>query len=247
MLSRYILGNRVDSLTMDEAVDKIAEFIKEGKPHHIVTMNAEIAYQAYNNPQLQAVINRADLVTADGSGIVWAAKKLGKPVKERVTGIDLLKALANEGSKRGWRFYLYGAAPGVAAKAAKRLEQDYVGIKVVGTKNGYISEREMPALIKDIKGVKPDILLVGLGAPRQEYWIARHLEEVQVPVMIGVGGSFDVLAGVVPRAPEWIQRLNLEWLYRIVKFKRFKRALALPKFMLAVLKEARQEEQEKGS
>jgi N-acetylglucosaminyldiphosphoundecaprenol N-acetyl-beta-D-mannosaminyltransferase len=239
MSSCYVLGNRVDPLTLAGAVARVAEFIAAGNPHHVVTLNAEIAYRAYREPDLRAVINRAHLVTADGAGILWAARKLGTPLPERVTGIDLLQALAAEGARRGWRFYLYGAAPGVAEAAAARLVREHPGLVVAGTSHGYLSAREIPGLIEAIKEARPHILLVGLGAPKQEYWIAGHLKELQVPVAMGVGGSFDVLAGRTRRAPAWVQRLNLEWLYRVLQEPaRVKRTLALPKFMLAVLRQA---------
>ncbi len=243
MSSVYILGNRVDSLTLAEAVDRVAGFIAAGTPHQVVTLNAEIAYRAYREARLQEVINRAALVTADGAGIVWAARKLGTPLPQRVTGIDLLEALAEAGSRQGWRFYLYGAAPGVAARAAKRLTVTYPGLKIAGSSHGYLAAADMPQLLAEIKAARPQVLLVGLGAPKQEYWIAEHLQELEIPVAMGVGGSFDVLAGVAKRAPLWLQRLNLEWLYRIITGKRFKRALALPRFMLAVLQEARDKRQ----
>jgi len=241
MSSCYILGSRVDSLTLAGAVARVARYIEEGSPHQVVTINAEIAYQAHRAPRLREIINRAALVTADGSGVVWAARTLGRPLPGRVTGIDLLQALAAEGAVRGWRFYLYGAAPGVAETAAAKLKASYPGLEIAGISHGYQAAAGMPALITAIKAARPHILLVGLGAPRQEYWIAGHLQELRVPVVMGVGGSFDVLAGVAKRAPVWMQELNLEWLYRVIKGKRFKRALALPKFMVAVLKEARRQ------
>ncbi|MDN5345163.1 MAG: N-acetylglucosaminyldiphosphoundecaprenol N-acetyl-beta-D-mannosaminyltransferase [Clostridia bacterium] len=240
--SCYILGNRVDSLTLAGAVARVKEFVRAGTPHHVVTLNAEIAYRAYGEPQLQAVINRAHLVTADGAGILWAARRLGHPLPERVTGIDLLQALAAAGAGEGWRFYLYGAAPGVAAQAAAHLQREHPGLVVAGTSHGYLGPDAMPLLLAEIRAAQPHILLVGLGAPKQEYWIASYLEELQVPVAMGVGGSFDVLAGVARRAPAWVQRLNLEWLYRVVKEpKRVKRIMALPKFMIAVWQEARRQ------
>jgi len=235
----WILGNRVDVLTLETAVERIASFIASGTPHHVVTLNAEIAYRASKEPRLQKIINRAHMVSADGYGIVWASRVLGNPLPGRVTGIDLMQALAAEGAKKGWRFYFYGAAPGVAEGAAANLKDKYPGLKVAGINHGYIMESKMPDLLAAIRAARPHILLVALGAPKQEYWIAEHLYELQVPVAMGVGGSFDVLAGVTRRAPEWIQRLNLEWLYRIVKGRRFGRALALPKYILAVKKEAR--------
>ncbi|WP_258358821.1 WecB/TagA/CpsF family glycosyltransferase [Moorella sulfitireducens] len=241
MSNCYVLGNRVDALTLAGAVSRVAGFIAAGTPHHVVTLNAEIAYRACREPGLQAVINRAHLVTADGAGILWAARKLGTPLPERVTGIDLIQALAAEGARRGWRFFLYGAAPGVAGEAAARLQREHPGLTVAGTCHGYLTPGEIPSLVEAIKAARPHILLVGLGAPRQEYWIAAHLEELGVPVAMGVGGSFDVLAGRVQRAPAWVQRLNLEWLYRVLREPaRVKRTLALPKFMLAVLRQARE-------
>ncbi len=239
MSSCYILGNRVDALTLPEAVNKVAQYIEADSPHQIVTLNAEIAYLAFGDKRLQRIINRAALVTADGSGLIWASRKLGCPLPQRVTGIDLLQALAAEGGRNNWRFYFYGAAPGVAAAAAKRLEAKYPGLEIVGSSHGYLIEDEMPQLTATIKAARPHILLVGLGAPKQEYWIDAYLHDLQVPAVMGVGGSFDVLAGVVKRAPLWIQRLNLEWLYRIIQGKRFKRALNLPRFMRAVIREAR--------
>ena len=244
----FILGNRVDSLTLAGAVARVDEFIQAGTPHHIVTLNAEIAYRAAGEAQLQAVINRAHMVTADGSGILWAARQLGTPLPERVTGIDLLQALAAAGAGKGWRFYFFGALPGVVEKAAAQLRIGYPGLEVAGLHHGFIGPDAVPYLIKEIRKVKPHILLVGLGAPKQEYFIARHLDELQVPVVMGVGGSFDVLAGVARRAPAWMQRLNLEWLYRVIREpKRYKRALALPKFMLAVRREARQKRKKESS
>lgn len=246
MSSSYILGNRVDALTLDGAVSRVAQYIETGAPHQVVTLNAEIAYRAAHDARLQQIISRSALVTADGSGIIWAARTLGCPLPQRVTGIDLLQALADAGARRGWRFYFYGAAPGVAATAAARLKARHPGLEIAGSSHGYLTAEEMPKLTAAIKAARPHILLVGLGAPKQEYWIDAHLQELQVPVVMGVGGSFDVLAGVVKRAPLWLQRLNLEWLYRIIQGKRFKRALDLPKFMLAVIQEARSKRQDRG-
>ncbi|MDN5347046.1 MAG: N-acetylglucosaminyldiphosphoundecaprenol N-acetyl-beta-D-mannosaminyltransferase [Clostridia bacterium] len=236
MMEREILGCRVDGPTLREAVDIVADFIREGSPHHVITLNAEIAYRAAREAALRQVINAAHLVTPDGAGIVWASAFLGCPVPERVTGIDLFAALAAEGAKRKWRFYLYGAAPGVAAEAARRLAERFPGLQVVGSSHGYLSGEEEAALVREIKGLRPDILAVALGAPKQELWIAEHLQELGVPVAIGIGGTLDVLAGRVGRAPGWMQRLGLEWFYRLLNEpRRAKRMLALPKFIIAVM------------
>jgi len=237
-----VLGCRVDAVTLDEALEVLSRFIASGKPHHIVTLNAEMAYRALHDPEFRNIINRAGLVTPDGAGIVWAAHMLGSPVPERVAGIDLVQALAVRAAKEGWRLFLYGGAPGVAEEAARRLKKRYPGLNILGTSHGYLSPKEEEELLQNLRKTPPDVLLVALGSPKQEYWIARHLAELGIPVAIGVGGSLDVLAGRTKRAPRFMQRLGLEWLYRVMREpRRVKRILALPKFMIAVLAEARKE------
>ncbi len=230
-----ILGCNVDRIDMDGALQKIDEFIKSDKPHHIITLNAEIIYKAQSDPKLKSIINQAHLVTPDGAGVVWAAKYLKAPVPERVTGIDLTLKLAEIGAKKGYKFYFYGAAPGVAEEAAKNLQEKHKGLNIVGTCHGYIKSHEREKLLKDIQEKQPDILLVALGAPNQEFWIRDHLKKLQVPVCIGVGGSFDVISGRINRAPEFFQKAGLEWLYRLLKQpSRIGRMMALPKFAIQV-------------
>ena len=230
-----ILGCNVDRIDMSDTLQKIEGFISSGKPHHIITLNAEIIYRAQNDLRLKEIINKADLVTPDGSGVVWASKYLNAPVPERVTGIDLTQNLAELAQKKGWSFYLYGGAPTIAEAAAQNLQKKHSGLKIAGTCHGYISEAEQQDLIEDIKKKKPDILLVALGAPRQEFWIEEHKESLQTSVCIGVGGSFDVIAGKVKRAPVFFQKAGLEWLYRFIKEPhRIGRMMALPKFTILV-------------
>lgn len=233
-----MLGCRVDAVTLDEALDVLSQFIASGKPHHIVTLNAEMAYRALHDLEFKNIINRADLVTPDGSGIVWATRLLGSPVPERVAGIDLVQALAVRAAKEGWRLFLYGGAPGVAEEAARRLKERYPGLNILGTSHGYLNQEEEKKLLQSLKENPPEVLLVALGSPKQEYWIAEHLSELGIPVAIGVGGSLDVLAGRTKRAPRFMQKWGLEWLYRVIREpRRVKRILALPKFMIAVLVE----------
>ena len=230
-----ILGCNVDRIGMDQTLQKIAEFIQSRKPHHIITLNAEIIYKAQSDPRLKEIINEADIVTPDGSGVVWASKHLNAPVPERVTGIDLTLKLTELAPKKGWTFYFYGGAPSVAETAAQNLQKKYNGIKIVGTCHGYITEAEKQNLLEDIKQKQPDILLVALGAPGQEFWIKDHQKTLQVPVCIGVGGSLDVIAGRVKRAPLFLQKSGLEWLYRLLKEPhRIGRMTALPKFTVLV-------------
>ena len=239
-MSTTILGARIHGVTMDEALNRIAEFIQSGSPHQVITLNAEILYRATKEPALLELINRADLVTPDGAGIVWAARKLGRPVPERVTGIDLLQAVACKAPEAGWRLFLYGGEPGVAELAAANLRKKHPGLMIVGTAHGFIPPEEQEQLREQISRSRPHLLLVALGAPRQEFWIRDNLPSLGVPVAIGVGGSFDVIAGLARRAPGWIQKAQLEWLYRLVKEPwRYKRMLALPRFMSLVLRESR--------
>lgn len=234
-----ILGCKVHLVNMAEAVQIVEQMVEDGQNgNQVVTLNAEIIYQTKKETELQRIINQASLVTADGIGTVWAVRVLGYPQKERVSGIDLLHELCTRGATPGWKIYLLGAAPGVAEKAGQKLEESYPGLKVCGSRNGYFSKQDEDDIITDINSKSPDILFVALGAPKQEYWIDQKRAALKVPVCIGVGGSFDVIAGFKKRAPELFIRLNLEWLYRLLaEPSRWKRQLALPAFVVSVLKQ----------
>ncbi|HHP50443.1 MAG TPA: glycosyltransferase [Moorella mulderi] len=240
MSEAWILGCRVHGLTLREAVERIAGFIEEGTPHQVVTLNAEMAYLAHRHPDLLRVINSASLVVPDGAGILWAARRLGFALPERLPGVDLALALMEKGSLRGWRFYFYGAAPGVTERAALKLKARFPRLEITGISHGYLSPLEEGDLLHRIRESRPHVLLVGLGSPKQEFWIARHLPELGVPVAMGVGGSFDVWSGDVSRAPVFLQRWGLEWLYRLFQQpRRLKRYVALPLFLAAVERERR--------
>lgn len=237
-----ILGVGVDRVNSSEALNCIATFIAEGRAtgtsHQIVTANAEIIYQASKDDKMRAVIQQAQLVTADGSGVVWASKQLGEPLAERVTGIDLVNSICAASAQYGWKLYILGSAPGVADTAARNICNQYPGCNIVGTHHGYFDVTEEQNILAELREQKPDVLFVALGAPKQEYWIAEHVPMLGIPVAMGIGGSMDVLSGNVKRAPKWMQKLSLEWLYRVlIQPTRFKRILALPKFMLAVKKQ----------
>ena len=237
-----ILGVGVDRVTSDEALERIGTFIAEGREkgttHQVVTANAEIIYRASKNEDMKAIINQAQMVTADGSGVVWASKQLGEPLADRVTGIDLVNSICAASAQYGWKLYILGSAPGVADTAAKNICEKYLGCNIIGTHHGYFDAQEEQNILAELRELKPDVLFVALGAPRQEYWIAEHIKALGIPVGMGIGGSMDVLSGNVKRAPEWMQKMSLEWLYRfLIQPTRFKRMLALPKFMLAVKKQ----------
>ena len=235
-----ILGVGIDCIDSEEALTQIENFIADGNPHQVVTANAEIIYQASRNEKMRNVINQAQMVTADGSGVVWASKQLGHPLRQRVTGIDLVNSICEQSARKGWKLYILGAAPGVAATAAVNIRQKFPGCNIVGTHHGYFNAKEEKQIVAELLQLQPDVLFVALGAPKQEYWIAEHMAQLQIPVSMGIGGSMDVLSGNVKRAPRWMQKMSLEWLYRLlIQPTRFKRVLALPKFMLAVKKQAK--------
>ncbi|MCF8012310.1 MAG: WecB/TagA/CpsF family glycosyltransferase [Clostridiales bacterium] len=234
-----LLGSFIDALSMQETENKIAELIERGGGHHVVTLNPEYLYRAQFEPGLLDLVNSADLVTPDGEGIVWACRVALRPVPERVTGIDIMLRLSRRASEEGWRVFLLGASPGVAEDAARGLEQRFPGLQVAGTYHGYFKDDEEEEVLETIKKACPHIIFAALGAPRQENWINRYLEQLNCLAM-GVGGSFDVLAGKVPRAPFWIQRVKVEWLYRMVQEpSRCKRVAVLPRFAWLVLKNYR--------
>jgi len=221
---------------MPMAINIIESLIKENRPSQVVTLNAEIAYKAANNFSLRQIINSAQLVVPDGIGVVWAAKKSGYAVKERVAGIDLVLNLCKHGAKRGWKIYLLGSKADIISQAAVQLEMKYPGLIIAGYHHGYFDSQQEKSIINDINKSAADILLVGLGAPRQEYWINQNKSKLEVPVCIGVGGSFDVISGVKKRAPRFIVKMNLEWLYRLLcEPSRIKRQLDLPRFIIKVL------------
>lgn len=230
-----ILGVGVDAVTMAQAVEKIESLINEKKISIVATANAEMLMQATEDEELKKILNSSELVVADGAGTVWAAHHLGKDMPERVAGCDLVQELMKIAPKKSWKIFLFGAAPGVAEKVKSKVEKLYPGIKIVGVRDGFFSADDEPEIISQIKKAQPDILLAALGVPKQEKWVFKHKDELNVPVSIGVGGTFDVIAGIMKRAPLWMQKAKLEWLFRVMKQpSRAGRLTALPKFVLKV-------------
>ena len=230
-----ILGVDVDAVTMAEAVDVVRRAMDTRAGVMVATANAEMLMRATHDEELRHILNASALVVPDGAGTVWAARHLGHAMPERVAGYDLAQELLRCAPAEGRRIYFFGSAPGVAEKAKAKAEQLYPGIEIVGVRNGFFSPADNAAIIAEIRAARPDLLLVALGVPKQEKWIAAHLAELDVPVAIGVGGTLDVMAGVMKRAPYWMQRAKLEWLFRgLMQPKRAGRLLALPKFVLKV-------------
>ena len=221
---------------MDEAVKRAEAFMNEDGFHCIFTPNSEIVMSAYKNEEFMSVINSADMLTPDGIGLVYAAKILKNPLKERVAGFDLVMRLLENMSKSGGRIYFFGSAPGVADEAKKKLEEKFIGINICGTANGYFDEKREKEIIDEINFLKPDLLLVCLGSPKQEMWIKKHKGELNCRLAIGVGGTLDVISGNAKRAPDIFIKLGLEWFYRLLKQpSRIGRMMALPKFLFTVI------------
>ncbi len=234
-----LLGVPIARIDMAGALARVEQFVEEGRPHLIVTSDTPGLVRAHDDREFQEIVRSADMVTADGRGVVWMARVLGLPLRERVSGADLVERICEQAAQRGHSVYLLGAAPGVAEEAARVLQSRYPGLRVAGAQHGYFTAEEEPEVVRAIAEARPDILLVAFGAPKQEKWIRQHQAEIQAPVAIGVGGTFDVLAGRVKRAPQWMQRAGLEWLYRALREpKRLPRLWALPKLMWMTLREA---------
>ncbi|RYD07035.1 hypothetical protein N752_00200 [Desulforamulus aquiferis] len=203
-----LLGAQIDNLNMQATVKRISEMVSSGEVNQVVTLNPEYLYRAQEEGNLLELVNKSELVTPDGTGIVWACKMAGVPVEERVTGIDLMLNLMPVAAKGGWGIFLLGSAPGVAEEAAKNLADKYPGLKIVGIHHGYFKGHEEAEVVRLIKAAKPELLFVALGMPRQEQWIAKYKDEMGVPVSIGVGGSLDVIAGRFSEFPRYYRSFS---------------------------------------
>lgn len=226
-----VLGVGFDNVTKAEAVERALALIDAREGRYVVTPNPEIVMLAKENPALKEALAGADIVLPDGAGIVKGAAILGRPMKEKVPGIDFACGVMARLAERGGSVYLFGAKPGVAETAAETLRTKFPGLVISGTSDGYFSD-DGP-IIEKIKDAAPDFLLVCLGAPKQELWMAKMSGKLLVGLMVGLGGSLDVFAGTVKRAPEAWQKLDLEWLYRLLKEpRRIGRMMKLPLFVI---------------
>lgn len=229
-----VLGVGFDNINMEQALDRGMELIAEGGPHLVVTPNAEIVQIARKDPEFMEIIGKADLVIPDGIGVVYASKILGRPIGARLPGCDYAAGLMERMAKSGHKLFLLGAKPGVAEEAAEKLTEAYPGLSVCGTHDGYFKEDGPVA--EAIRQAGADVVFVCLGAPKQEKWIAKNGAATGASLLIGLGGSLDVFAGRVERAPEFWQKINMEWLYRGLKEPtRLKRIIKLPLFLVSAL------------
>ncbi len=238
MRSVTILGVPIHAVTMAETLAWVAEAVATRVPRQICTPNPEFLMTARRDADFRAVLQAADLNIPDGIGLLWAARWLGDRLPERVAGSDLVGAIAAQAAQAGWRVFLLGAAPGVAERTAALLQAAHPGLMIAGTESGSPRPEDVERLVALITTARPDVLFVAYGAPAQDKWIAAQRARLGVPVSIGVGGSFDFIAGRSVRAPQWAQRLGLEWLYRLGRepWRARRIVTAVVEFPLAVMR-----------
>ncbi|MFP4021362.1 MAG: WecB/TagA/CpsF family glycosyltransferase [Halanaerobium sp.] len=233
-----ILDVNIDRVNMQQAVERLRKLaLDRSQSSLVVTPNSEMLAMAAEDQELAAVLNSADLATADGIGVVIASKILGEPLEERVAGFDLISTLFKEFEQEDINFYFLGGKPGIVDQAAANLKENYPDLNISGYHHGYLDRESQQKVIEEINSQKIDLLLVGMGVPLQEKFLNSNLEKLKVGAAVTVGGSFDVLAGEVNRAPLWMQKAALEWFYRLLQEpSRFGRMLSLPKFIYLVVK-----------
>jgi N-acetylglucosaminyldiphosphoundecaprenol N-acetyl-beta-D-mannosaminyltransferase len=235
-----ILGVPVDIVTMDETMARLEKFVASSRSHFVITADAAGVVQAQSDESYRQLYFEADLVTPDSAGILWAAKRFGSPIPGRVSGVDLVERVCSLSADKGYGIFFLGAAPGVAELAAERMQLKYPGCNILGTRNGYFPPESDDVVAAEIAVLRPDFLFVAMGIPRQEKFILATRDVIQAKVSMGVGGTFDVFSGKVKRAPVWMQRLKLEWLWRVLQNpSKLGKVALLPKFVMLVLRAKR--------
>lgn len=235
MQSLDILGCRLDAIDAAEATQRILGFAKSEEPAQVVTLGTEMVVYAQSDSRFRAVVNRCALSLCDTVGLLAVARRRGAQLRERVTGIELLERLCDGARKSDVTVFFLGGAPDVAADAAAILETRFPGLMIAGARSGFFTPQEVPGIVEEIRTSRANLLFVGLGSPRQEFWLAENLALTGCCAGVGVGGSFDVISGRVQRAPHLWRRLNLEWLYRLLREpQRWRRQLALPHFVYLI-------------
>ena len=212
-----MMGCHVDNLTMEETLQKIDGFIQNGKAHQHVAINVDKLVKAARDPEMRRIINDCDLINVDGLPVVWASRLLGKPLKERVAGVDLFEALMQRSARTGWRVFLLGAREEVVSEVQRKYELKYPGLVVAGYRNGYWKPEEEAGVVELIREAKADLLFVAISSPKKEHFLGQYQAQMKIPFAMGVGGTFDVAVGRVKRAPLWMQKCGLEWFYRFLQ------------------------------
>lgn len=235
-----ILNTQIDVLNAEQTIDLVEKYVIQKEPLHLIGVNADKINELNMNQRLCQIINSCGVINADGASVVMASRFLGKPLPERVAGIDLMQSLVKLSEAKGYKVYLLGARQEIVEKTAEILKHDYPALKIAGIHNGYFTEENWPSIAMDLKEADPDFVFVGITSPLKEYLVEFLQDEGLNCVFMGVGGSFDVISGKIPRAPKWMQKANLEWLFRVIQeprrlFKRYFIGNAV--FIKAILKE----------
>jgi N-acetylglucosaminyldiphosphoundecaprenol N-acetyl-beta-D-mannosaminyltransferase len=213
-----LMGCQIDNLSMEDTLLKVERFIQSGQPHQHVVVNVDKLVKASRDEALRRIINNCALVNADGMPVVWASRLLGKPLKERVAGVDLFEALMERAADKGWRVFLLGAREEVVLAVRERYRRKYPSLRIAGWRNGYwTGEQEEAEVVEQIRASRADLLFVAISSPKKEQFLGRHQAAMKIPFAMGVGGTFDVAAGRVKRAPRWMQNAGLEWLFRFLQ------------------------------
>ncbi len=221
-----ILDTIIDVLDMNQTIDLVDKYVQKKIPLHLVGVNADKINELNTNNRLKQIVNSCGIINADGASVILASKFLGKPLPERVAGIDLMEHLIKLSEQKGYSIYLLGAKQEVVEKTAQVLKKKYQNIKIVGIHNGYFNESDWPQISEEIKVKNPNFIFVGITSPLKEYLVEYLQNDGNDGVFMGVGGSFDVISGEIPRAPKWIQKINMEWMFRVIHepkrlFKRY--------------------------
>ncbi len=235
-----LLNIPIHRVDMASTLSYIDSFIQSGTPHHIVTADASMIVMAHRDPLLNNIISNAELITPDSAGILWGTRQMGASLRGRVSGVEIVERLCELSPEKKYKIFFFGAGPGVASMAAERMQYKYPGCQIVGTRNGFYEDSDMNEIVNMICAAKPDILCVALGIPKQEKWISNFKQRLGVPVLIGVGGTLDVLSGTTRRAPVLFQKARLEWLWRVISNpKKISKVILLPTFVQLVLQSKR--------
>jgi N-acetylglucosaminyldiphosphoundecaprenol N-acetyl-beta-D-mannosaminyltransferase len=212
-----IMGCLIDNLSMEETLRKIEGFIRSGRAHQHVVVNVDKLVKASKDPGLRRIINECALINVDGMPVVWASRLIGKPLKERIAGVDLFESLIRRAAEKGWRVFFLGAREEIVRRVTDLYERTLPGLRVAGYRNGYWKPEEEAAVVKLIADSRPDLLFVAMSSPKKEQFLASYQAAMKVPFAMGVGGTFDVVVGSVRRAPKWMQRWSLEWFFRFLQ------------------------------
>ncbi len=212
-----ILNTYVNAMTMDETLSCVEGIIHKGVPTQHVVINASKVNLMEKDSELRRIVNSCPLINADGASILWAAKRLGVPLKERVTGIDLFTKLVERANEKGYKIYLFGAKEEVVVKVKQIFEEKYPDLKIVGYRNGYFTDADEPEMVENMAKSGADMMFVAFSSPKKEYWVNKYIDKLNIPFVMGVGGSFDVVSGMTDRAPLWMQKHSLEWFYRFLQ------------------------------